>query len=318
MILLNDKKINITNFPDKTTQVWKLEDYDNLDGGVIEWRYENDAEIFQLCQLLILLEYGDPLNFKKYELFIPYMPYARQDKEISNESTFAIHVLMRLLAEHSTLIDIKTIDVHSCVTKDSYRANVDFIMRNVSNYNFEFKNIYPNKLIQIVNTHDAIIFPDKGAKDRYQHLFDINIPKYSMSKTRDQLTGKILNMYFNETDVRIKNKKVVIVDDICDGGRTFVIAAKSINDLFFTINGPEQLNLCVTHGIFSSNVLLNEMLNDIFNKVVTTNSLYRDFKDRFDWQDAAKQSVKYNFLHKGLIEGRLQMVDCKEGVELEL
>ena len=79
-------------------------------------------------------------------------------------------------------------------------------------------------------------------------------------------TGKIVY-----TDVPVTmshtNKKFLIVDDICDGGRTFVEIAKSIREKF-----PEaEVYLIVTHGIFSSG---SAELAKHFTCIYTTNSIH--------------------------------------------
>jgi hypothetical protein len=59
--------------------------------------------------------------------------------------------------------------------------------------------------------------------------------------------------------------KFVIIDDICDGGRTFIELAKAILDKV-----PDaKIYLIVTHGLFTSGF---DQLNEYFEKVFTTNS----------------------------------------------
>jgi ribose-phosphate pyrophosphokinase len=60
----------------------------------------------------------------------------------------------------------------------------------------------------------------------------------------------------------------VIIDDICDGGRTFVELAKAIKDGRPTA----KIYLVVTHGIFSAGY---DQLGEYFEKIYTTNS-YKD------------------------------------------
>jgi ribose-phosphate pyrophosphokinase len=47
----------------------------------------------------------------------------------------------------------------------------------------------------------------------------------------------------------LKNKSVLIVDDICDGGRTFIEAAKLLY-----IEGVNNVYLYVTHGLFTKGI----------------------------------------------------------------
>ena len=74
MIKLNGVEIKPTIFPDGTSQVWKIDDI-STDVQVIEWEYENDAEIFHICQLAELISYWDDgggsttSTFQRWEAF---------------------------------------------------------------------------------------------------------------------------------------------------------------------------------------------------------------------------------------------------------
>ena len=85
MINVNGIILNITTFSDKTTQVWKLT---NLKNSLhVVWDFENESEIIHLAQLKDLAD-ASGIDFST--LLISYLPYARQDKEVSNETTFAL------------------------------------------------------------------------------------------------------------------------------------------------------------------------------------------------------------------------------------
>ncbi len=81
-------------------------------------------------------------------------------------------------------------------------------------------------------------------------------------KNRDK-TGKITH-----TDVfspaPIEGYDCFIVDDICDGGRTFIELAKTLKE-----KGAEKIYLYITHGIFSNGF---GDLSTYFEHIYTTNS----------------------------------------------
>jgi ribose-phosphate pyrophosphokinase len=94
------------------------------------------------------------------------------------------------------------------------------------------------------------------------------------SKYRNLKTGKvektIVPMSPNDAD-----KDIFIIDDICDGGRTFIEAAKSIEEIRKLSSSvrPEEYGknyLIVTHGIFSAGLL---ELSKWFERIYTTNSV---------------------------------------------
>jgi ribose-phosphate pyrophosphokinase len=113
------------------------------------------------------------------------------------------------------------------------------------------------------------VSPDAGA---YKKIFDVaqefridNIA--TATKVRDLKTGKILHTEIPNLPVTLaEDFKYVIVDDICDGGRTFVELAKAIREQRPTA----KIYLVVTHGIFSGGF---EGLGEYFEHVYTTNSI---------------------------------------------
>jgi ribose-phosphate pyrophosphokinase len=114
-----------------------------------------------------------------------------------------------------------------------------------------------------------LVSPDGGAlKKIYDVAAEFQITDLVTAiKHRDIKTGKITH-----TEVPLKpleheyDKKFVIVDDICDGGRTFIELAKAIKER----THDSKIYLVVTHGIFSAGLL---ELSKYFEKIYTTNSV---------------------------------------------
>ena len=99
MIKLNGHLVTPTIFPDKTSQVWKIpKSHFNKKENVITWEFENEGEFMHLAQLKVLLDID--YFSSKVVLDMPYLPYARQDKDITNESTFALYPFALLLAKY--------------------------------------------------------------------------------------------------------------------------------------------------------------------------------------------------------------------------
>jgi phosphoribosylpyrophosphate synthetase len=63
-----------------------------------------------------------------------------------------------------------------------------------------------------------------------------------------------------------EGRDCIIVDDICDGGRTFIEIAKQLPN-------TNSLTLVITHGIFSKGL---KELEAYFDKIITTNSLLQE------------------------------------------
>lgn len=266
MILLNGIKIEPTIFPDGTQQVWKLDEkyLDKEPLNYCVWLYESDTEIMTLYHLNLLLE---KISNKTKYLCIPFLPYSRQDKDISNESTFGLQCLAGMLNRMYYWDKIVTFDVHS-------ENAIQWIDRLVS-YNLSYELLLEQEKI----VYDYYILPDKGAFDRYSPLLDSAKCLYG-NKVRNQSTGKI-ESYTLSSSVSLKNKRCLVIDDICDGGATFNILAESLwGDIHEDY--PLVLNLFVTHGIFSKG--LDELAAN-YGRIYTTNSLAKYYDGEFEKQN---------------------------------
>lgn len=247
MLKLNGHRIDITMFPDKTSQVWKVpEELFECKNYNIEFEFDHEGEVMHLVQLVDLIRHGHiprPVN-----LHMPYLPYGRQDKDIDNNATFALKSFCRILSMLH-FDNITTLDAHSMKSDE---------------YLWRFKNIHPSKQIsQALRACNAtaIAFPDSGACDRYFGK-DETIGHHLIigHKVRDQQTGYI-EEYNIEGDPN--GKDVLVIDDICDGGMTFRLLAKDLLKA-----GAASVNLYVTHGIFSkgAKILFDDGISRIFTK----------------------------------------------------
>ena len=226
MIQLNGIQVVATMFPDKTSQVWNLAPELLLKAPAlnrITWIFEAEAEFMHLAQLQYLLAKSGCIS----ALYMPYLPYARQDKEATNTQTFALRPFLTLLAPMG-FETISAFDPH----------NESVVREQLSN----FEAISPLSAIsEVINQiqPDLLCYPDAGAQSRYAQV--VAYPSLFATKVRNQSTGAIESLTVNGD---FQNKVVLIVDDICDGGMTFIRLSQALK-------GAAQIHLYVSHGIFS-------------------------------------------------------------------
>ena len=246
MLTLNGIKVPITLFPDNSSQVWNIPQ-EALEGETyyIEWDFSHEMEFLHLAQLKTLL---NNTNFQKQvQLYMPFLPFGRQDKDISNENTFALHTFAGLI--NSLRFDkVITLDAHSNLGEKLFN---------------NYKSIKPRKVINKAfseSNSNMIVYPDKGSLERYNldYLRLESVPIITGNKVRNQETGYIEEYTF-EGDP--KDKKVLIIDDIVDGGMTFILLTRDLLK-----SGAKEVNLYCTHGIFSKGkkVLFDSGINRIF------------------------------------------------------
>lgn len=230
-----------TIFPDGTSQMWKQAEFTPMD---LWWTFESEAEIMHLLQLFDL--YTETFDeYIKY-IVIPFFPYSRQDKRVSNTTTFALHTFMKIV--HAFFPRrIYTVDMHG-----NYR---DPQIRNIP------PDVFVIKSFQMSGA-DCIVFPDTGAYERAS-MDILRHPYVMLQKDRDPETGKINFVRCLED---LTGKTVLLIDDICDGGATFIRAAAAC----YTA-GASDVQLYVTHGLFTKGI--SNLREAGISRILSTNSV---------------------------------------------
>lgn len=190
-------------------------------------------EIFMMFNMLDAL-YQQGVPREKIDLYIPYMPYGRQDRVCHEGESFALRVFGHLLKSFPHYNNIYVKDMHSEVTHHV-----------LATYGMQFKHMSQSSCAKYLPKFDALIAPDKGAADKVMTHYQVSLgtPCHTLLKTRKD--GQVI--YVDESYDTISGN-VCVVDDICDGGATFLSLAEMLKR---TQPNITSLNLYVTHGIFS-------------------------------------------------------------------
>lgn len=162
------------------------------------------------------------------ELILPFVPGARQDRlNDDGDFLFTAKSVARMVNDRN-LPRVTVIDPHS----DVISALID-----------RCEVIHAHQLLLPNGDYDVIVSPDAGAEKRANGVAKkMGLPLVHAWKTRDVATGAITGFGFG---AGLANKRGLVVDDICDGGGTFV----GLAELTKKVNA--ELDLFVTHGIFS-------------------------------------------------------------------
>ena len=209
-----------------------------------------------IMKVLIAKEALERIGYREFNLIIPYLPYARQDKICAKGESLSIKVFANLI-NSMKFNQVTILDPHSTVSE----ALID-------NCNSISSLLYIAKIIILLKAEKNIpmlISPDNGA---YKKVFDIARAISSSSdivkcdKVREPDTGTILKTEVYCDD--LEGRDCLLIDDICDGGRTFIEIAKILKT-----RNPGRIHLFVTHGIFSKGF---DELNKYFDNIFTTNS----------------------------------------------
>lgn len=238
------------------------------------------ADIRNSNDMMALLLLRDALerlfyNAKTFDLVMPYFPYARQDRVAVRGEALGAAVAAKLV-NSMNWTSVEIWDAHS----DVVTALVNRI-RHIEQHTFVSSVIAEH---YATSPKPILVCPDNGARKKVQAIAKtcgIKDIIYA-DKKRDVLTGKITGTQVHiphDMEPRIL-KDLLIVDDICDGGRTFVELAKEL--ISCGVNA-DHIELYVTHGIFSKGL---EVFDDLIDRIYCPNIFPKEYRI-VDGQSAA-------------------------------
>jgi len=211
-----------------------------------------ETDLINSDEVMLLLQAVDV--FRSYDKYLDllYTPYARQDRQTSNTESFSFRVFANII-NSCGFKKVTVCDPHSDVTPAL------------------INNIFVKKRLDIVsglsdlhallqNKNTVIVSPDAGAlKTNNEIAKHYKLPHISATKVRDTQTGEISHTRIHALVNETSGRDLIIMDDICDGGRTFIEIAKVLQ-----LYEAASLSLYVTVGIFSQGI---EVLQPYFANI---------------------------------------------------
>lgn len=258
----SDIKYKISKFPDgQQTIVLVLGTINVIEDIRIETRLNSfsDLEIL-ICATKALRN----ITRKPISLYVPYFLGSRSDRKFVDGGVNYLNQVICPIINSLDFVSVVVLDPHSDVLEACLH---NFI--KIPNF-----DLVKYALTQIDNKDGAqnrvcLVSPDAGA---YKKIFDVaqkfNITNIATgTKVRDLKTGQILHTEVPNLPISLNEEelKYMIVDDICDGGRTFIELAKAIQNQ----RPNAKIYLVVTHGIFSAGF---DELSKWFEGIYTTDS----------------------------------------------
>lgn len=202
--------------------------------------------------LLLAINALKNMDIEKINLLLPYFPAARQDRLMVAGEALSVKVYADIINSQD-LKSVSVFDPHSEVTAALLNR-----CKTINNFKFI------EQVTKSLSDDLLLISPDGGAlKKIYKvaaQLKDYEVVE--CSKSRDVKTGQLSGFKVYTDD--LQGRDCLIVDDICDGGGTFLGLAKELK-----AKNAGKLYLAVSHGIFNKGF---EQLAQYFEKIYTTDS----------------------------------------------
>lgn len=261
MILFNDTQVSIEHFPDGTQRIHL--DVDKAGDSNIKWLYQNDEELASL--IYITKHFRDKCS-GKLNLWLIYVPNARMDRTHNSYEVFTLKHFAEVI-NWLNFDQVKILDPHSNVTPALLnRCSTMDLGKIISGVMDKVEKDTGEELV--------LYFPDAGAHKKYSEMFPERRSCYGQ-KHRDWDTGKILGLEVETNSIDLKNKVVLIIDDIVAYGGSMHFGAEKLLEL-----GAKEVYAYCSHAEMSvldeeKGTLLKSLKAGDVKKLFTTNSIYR-------------------------------------------
>ena len=242
-------KLEIKRFPDGELYLRFLTNLKNKKVILVQSFYGSIDEL--IVETIFAARTAKDLGAKEVKLIAPHFPYFRQDTRFKEGECVSLQVIRELFNKYFDKVIVVDPHLHR-------EKKLKGVFRKVSS-NSEISD-YIKK-----NYKDPILIgPDiesyQWAKKIGDELgFESSILRKKRRGSRD-VEVKV------KDKINIKNKEVIIIDDIISTGHTLLQTIKAMKKL-----KPKKINCICIHGIFAENAL--KKIKKLNVNVISTNTI---------------------------------------------
>ncbi len=217
----------------------------------------------RLMELLIAINALKLSSAAAIYAIIPYFGYARQDRKAKPRQPITAKLVADLL-DSAGADRVVTFDLHAAQIQGFFNCPVDDLTAIPMLGNYFVNNGYTFE-----NT--VVVSPDHGGVKRARTMAEIlGTPIAIIDKRRPKPNEVEATTIIGS----VEGMNCIIVDDICDTGKSLVAAAELLKE-----NGAQEIIVALSHGVFSGNAM--ERLEDsVIEKIVVTNTIPLSQKNR--------------------------------------
>lgn len=229
-------KVEITDFMDGEFRVQIKENVRGSDVFIIQ---STNPPAENILELLMLIETAKRASAETVTAIVPYYGYGRQDRKDRPRVGITAKLVANLISVAGA-DRVVTLDLHAPQLQGFFDIPSDHLFANPVFY-ARFDAIHIDDPVMLAPDIGSVKMVRSFARKLHCGLaiVDKRRPDYNKSE--------ILNVIGD-----VKDKTVIIRDDMCDTAGTLVDAARAVMD-----RGAKKVVACCTHGLFSGNALNN-------------------------------------------------------------
>lgn len=196
--------------------------------------YPVNTNIFEL---LIMIDALKRASAGRITAVIPYFGYARQDRKTKARDPISAKLCANILSTAGAN-RVLTMDLHAPQIQGFFDIPVDHLL------GVPVLSPYFEKLFENDKQNVMVVSPDLGSVTRARNMATkLEVPLAIVDKRRQKANvSEVMNIIGE-----VKDKKVLLVDDMIDTAGTLCNAAKAIIE----IGEAKEVYACATHGVLS-------------------------------------------------------------------
>jgi ribose-phosphate pyrophosphokinase len=209
-----------------------------------------------LMELLIMIDAAKRASASRITAVIPYFGYARQDRKDQPRVSISAKLVANLITVAGA-DRVITMDLHAAQIQGFFDIPFDHLYASPI-----FSGLFKEK-----NNNLVVVSPDIGGiKLARSYAKRLHASLVVIDKRRPrQNQAEVMNVIGD-----VKDKDVLIVDDMIDTGGTFVSAIEALK-----LNGAKKIFGAVTHAVFSNNAY-NRIEKSDLEKLYISDTIYFD------------------------------------------
>jgi ribose-phosphate pyrophosphokinase len=209
-----------------------------------------------LLQILSIISQARKASSKIYAI-IPYMGYARQDRQFLSGEVVTMSIVAKML-EVAGAKKVVVVDIHSKTALNHFKISKESVsaIPELAKY---FKKLKLKNAL--------VVSPDVGGALRAKKFASLlNTDFITLKKSRDRNTGKV-QIHSSKVDVR--GRDLIVVDDIISTGGSVVRATQ-----FLKKQKCKRVFVACTHGLFIGDAI-RKMKKAGVSQIISTNTIPR-------------------------------------------
>ena len=221
-------------------------DVKDKDGVVIRHGTVNDA----LMELLIMIDALRRASAGRITAVVPYFGYARQDRKAKARDPISAKLVANMITEAGA-DRVLTMDLHANQIQGFFDIPVDNLLGSPIFVEHFFRKY------AAVHEDTMVVSPDVGSVARARAFAQkLDMPMAIVDKRRQKAnSSEVMNIIGD-----VKDKHVILLDDMVDTGGSLCHAAKALVE----IGGAKSVTACASHGVLSGPAIkrINESVLD--------------------------------------------------------